>query len=142
MLINRALLALSLPMPAEAVMHDWWLAVLSGSGQRRFVPTPLVRYRQHGANQIGARDRGLPSRLLRLSRDAAGVARRIRQLGAATHAQALALQQRLRERGWDDAYVAQYLAWRRSSWPHRLATYRTYYVGPELDRLSRVLGWW
>jgi len=54
-LINRALADLAFPIPREAVMHDWWLAlVASAAGKIGFVPRPLVRYRQHGANQIGA----------------------------------------------------------------------------------------
>lgn len=140
-LINRALLQMALPLPAEAVMHDWWLALMSGSGARRFLPEPLMLYRQHGRNQIGARDRGLASRLMRLVRDGGGVWRRVRQLGRGTRAQAQALQQRLRELGLDERCVTEYLAWRQRGLLHRLATYRTYYVGPELDRASRLLLW-
>ncbi len=141
MLINRALLQLALPLPPEAVMHDWWLAVLSGSGARHYLPEPLMQYRQHGRNQIGARDRGLPSRLMRLVRDGSGVWKRVRQLGRGTRAQADALGRRLRDKGRDDAVVAEYLAWRGRGRLARLFTYRTYYVRPELDRLSRWLLW-
>ena len=141
MLINRALLQLALPLPPEAVMHDWWLAVLSGSGARHYLPEPLMQYRQHGRNQIGARDRGLPSRLMRLARDGGGVLKRVGQLGRGTRAQADALGRRLRDNGLDDALVADYLAWRGRGRLARLFTYRTYYVGPELDRLSRWLLW-
>ena len=140
-MINRALLQLALPLPPEVVMHDWWLALLAGSGARQFVPEALIRYRQHGRNQVGARDRGLPSRLLRLARDGGGVVKRVRQLGRGTQAQAQVLQQRLRERGLDDAVVGEVLAWRQRGLPRRALDYRTYYVGPELDRLSRLLLW-
>ena len=56
-------------------------------------------------------------------------------------AQAQALQQRLDQRGLDGAYVAEHLAWRRRSRARRALDYRTYYVGPELDRLSRLMLW-
>ena len=141
MLINRALLELALPMPADVVMHDWWLAQLSGSGARQYLPEPLILYRQHGRNQLGARDRGLASRLKRLASDGGGVVRRVRQLGRGTHAQAEALQQRLQQRGLSAGYVAEYLAWRQRSLPQRALTYKTYYVGPALDCLSRLLLW-
>ncbi|WP_243457513.1 glycosyltransferase family 2 protein [Ottowia testudinis] len=141
MMVNRTLLRMALPLPPEAIMHDWWCALISGSGRRSYLPRPLLLYRQHGANQVGARDRGLRSRLLRLGRDGAGVALRVRRLGQGTQAQAQALQQRLRALGLDDAYVARYLAWRKMPLPRRLAAYRNYYVGPELDRLSRCLLW-
>jgi hypothetical protein len=55
MLANRALLEAALPIPAEAVMHDWWLALIAaGTGRILFDPTPLVLYRQHDRNTIGA----------------------------------------------------------------------------------------
>ena len=140
-MVNRSLLQMALPLPAEVVMHDWWLALVSGSGARQFVSQPLMLYRQHGRNQIGARDRGLASRLMRLVHDGSGVWQRVRQLGRGTRSQAEALQRRLRELGLDDRYVAEYLAWRQRGLPSRLAAYRTYYVGPELDRASRLLLW-
>ena len=53
--INRPLLELATPLPAEAIMHDWWLALCAAAcGRLEYLPHALVRYRQHGANQIGA----------------------------------------------------------------------------------------
>lgn len=68
-LINRALADLAFPIPREAVMHDWWLAlVASAAGKIGFVPRPLVRYRQHGANQIGAVSGSLLGAMRRLQK--------------------------------------------------------------------------
>lgn len=54
---NAALRDLALPVPPEARMHDWWLAmVASGLGQLVPVERQLVRYRQHGGNVVGAAD--------------------------------------------------------------------------------------
>jgi glycosyltransferase involved in cell wall biosynthesis len=54
-LFNRALLQMALPIPTEALMHDWWLAlVASAFGQIALVEQPGVLYRQHGANVLGA----------------------------------------------------------------------------------------
>ena len=37
-------------------MHDWWLALVASSeGEVIFLKTPLVYYRQHGFNTIGAK---------------------------------------------------------------------------------------
>jgi len=64
-LINRRLLELACPVPSEVLMHDWWLALLAAaSGKVGFIPIPLVKYRQHGGNVLGAVSFGL--RLLRL----------------------------------------------------------------------------
>ena len=44
---------LILPIP-EGVVHDWWIALLiSFVAPLMMIPAPLVRYRQHGGNQIG-----------------------------------------------------------------------------------------
>lgn len=54
--INRALLELVLPFPDTVVLHDWWLAQCAAAvGELRFVPEPLVMYRQHASNQVGSR---------------------------------------------------------------------------------------
>lgn len=57
-LVNRALLDVALPMPAVG-MHDWWLAQCAAAfGELHFTPEPLVRYRQHGGNVVGAQGPG------------------------------------------------------------------------------------
>ena len=67
--VNRALLNQALPIPAEALMHDWWLAlVASHLGQITFLSDPTVLYRQHGANVLGAQGLGLSYWLQRVKR--------------------------------------------------------------------------
>ncbi len=45
-------------MPQEALMHDWWLAlVAAGHGRIAFLPEKLSRYRQHDGNAVGGFDR-------------------------------------------------------------------------------------
>ena len=56
MMINRPLLELSSPVPLDAVMHDWWVAlVASAFGQIGWIRDATIRYRQHGGNQVGAK---------------------------------------------------------------------------------------
>ena len=58
-LFNRALLEWVLPVPSQVVMVDWWLALgAAAAGQIEFEPKPLVRYRQHARNVIGAKPLG------------------------------------------------------------------------------------
>lgn len=48
-------LALQHGDPAKMYMHDWFLALTAAAfGQIVFIPDPLVRYRQHGRNVMGA----------------------------------------------------------------------------------------
>ena len=52
---NKKLLLLASPIPRYAVMHDHWFAVCAKVfGQVAFLQSPLVRYRQHPGNSIGA----------------------------------------------------------------------------------------
>ncbi len=54
-LANRSLLEASLPIPPEAVMHDWWLALCAASlGEIAYIDRPTIKYRQHEDNQVGA----------------------------------------------------------------------------------------
>lgn len=60
-LMNRALLEKALPVPPEAIMHDWWLSlVASALGSRRYLDQSLIDYRQHAANAIGAKAQDKP----------------------------------------------------------------------------------
>jgi len=54
-MINRPLASLALPVPAEAMMHDWWLALVAVAfGKVSSIPKTTVLYRQHGRNDTGA----------------------------------------------------------------------------------------
>jgi glycosyltransferase involved in cell wall biosynthesis len=53
-LLNRPLLEAALPVPAAAVMHDWWLALCAAAtGQIHYLPQPVALYRQHDDNTVG-----------------------------------------------------------------------------------------
>ena len=54
-MLNRRLLEISLTMPAEAVMHDHWVALLAClMGKSAMVKDQTVLYRQHDRNVLGA----------------------------------------------------------------------------------------
>lgn len=53
---NRALLRLALPLPADALMHDWWLALCAARcGSIVFLAAATASYRRHGANTVTVR---------------------------------------------------------------------------------------
>jgi hypothetical protein len=53
--INRNLLELATPIPHGINLHDWWLAICAAAcGRIGYIDQPLVQYRQHSRNQIGA----------------------------------------------------------------------------------------
>lgn len=71
MLMNRALVDLALPIPTSVRMHDWWIAlVAAGLGRIVYVDEPLIQYRQHGSNTMGApvRRSGVASKFSGLER--------------------------------------------------------------------------
>lgn len=56
MMVNKALRDRALPIPLEAIMHDWWLALTAAAfGHIGYISEPTVLYRQHGRNDTGAR---------------------------------------------------------------------------------------
>lgn len=56
-LINEAAARKALPVPEDAIMHDWWLALVAAAfGEVVFIDTPLIHYRQHDSNTIGAKE--------------------------------------------------------------------------------------
>lgn len=70
-LMNRALLDRLRPMPIQGPFSpDWWFTMTAAAfGEIVAVPSPLVGYRQHGANDVGATRgvvRDLPDLLERL----------------------------------------------------------------------------
>ena len=55
-LMNRALVNNILPIAKEAIVHDWWIAlVVAAKGKIVTINTPTVLYRQHCKNDIGAK---------------------------------------------------------------------------------------
>ena len=55
-MINRVLKNRAIPIPDGAAMHDWWLALAAAAfGKIVTVNQPLMYYRQHGENQVGAK---------------------------------------------------------------------------------------
>lgn len=56
-LFKKELLAFALPFPEGMLAHDWWLAICaSKEGSIKYFNEPLISYRQHTSNQIGAAD--------------------------------------------------------------------------------------
>ena len=56
-LFNEELALKALPIPEKAIMHDWWLALIASAfGRVVFIDLPLVSYRQHRNNTIGAKE--------------------------------------------------------------------------------------
>lgn len=59
-LINKALRELAWPIPKSALMHDWWLSLTASFlGKIIFLREKTVRYRQHSANVLGAKQADL-----------------------------------------------------------------------------------
>lgn len=55
-MINKKAREVSLPIPEDAVMHDWWIAIkVAQYGKILYVPRQLTLYRQHSGNLVGAK---------------------------------------------------------------------------------------
>jgi glycosyltransferase involved in cell wall biosynthesis len=54
-MINERAKAVSVPVPCEAIMYDWWLALnVCRHGKIIYVSIPSILYRQHSKNRLGA----------------------------------------------------------------------------------------
>lgn len=58
MIINEKVKKISFPFIDDAPMHDWWLALqtLRKGGIIKHIAEPTILYRQHGSNEVGARN--------------------------------------------------------------------------------------
>jgi glycosyltransferase involved in cell wall biosynthesis len=97
--VNRRLLELATPVPREAVMHDWWLALCAAAaGRIAYLPESTVLYRQHAANAIGGRDSAYRKAVRKITGGRRQWERDLRTFRQ-TILQARALRDRLRDRG-------------------------------------------
>lgn len=59
-MINRPLAEIAMPIPEDAIMHDWWLALVATLfGQVVYLDEATILYRQHANNTLGAKRWGL-----------------------------------------------------------------------------------
>lgn len=71
-MVRRSQVLDSTPFPT-GWLHDEWLAILaSATGRVGVLQEPLISYRQHTSNQVGASDPGLKNRLRRLTEPRGG----------------------------------------------------------------------
>jgi glycosyltransferase involved in cell wall biosynthesis len=90
-MLRRPLLDSAGPVPSEWLHDEWLAAIASILGHVQLIPEPLIDYRQHGSNQIGARKPTMADRFQRLSEPRTERARRMvdRAVLWADHARAL-----------------------------------------------------
>jgi glycosyltransferase involved in cell wall biosynthesis len=137
MMINRELLKVAAPIPREALMHDYWLALAAVAfGRTGFLREPTLYYRQHGGNELGSKRWGSAYvlGLLRNLSAARGSMERHRQ-------QALAFYERDHDnlKAGDREVLSAYVQLpQRAFWRKRfdLIKYGFFYVGA-----LRNIGW-
>ncbi len=55
-MINRKLAQKCLPIPNDAIMHDWWIGLVASQfGKIGYIDEATIKYRQHSSNTIGAK---------------------------------------------------------------------------------------
>lgn len=68
-IMNQHAKEISLPIPQNAIMHDWWilLSVLKHNGTVDFLNISTIKYRQHNFNEVGAESFSLLKTIMKLS---------------------------------------------------------------------------
>ena len=129
--LRRELLEHALPIPGEWVHDEWLAAVAAGmseqAGAVRLIPRPLIDYRQHDANQIGARRPTMSDRWAKLTEP-----RDERQPRLAQRTQQLA--DRLREKGAPAVRLA------RAEAKHAHEAARAHYPAARPLRVPAIIG--
>lgn len=105
-MLTARLVERAVPFPGSWV-HDEWLAMIAAlSGGVAVIEQPLIDYRQHGANQIGAESLGISGKIgrlrapraernARLLARAEDLAQRLRTIDSATERQIAAVDDKL-----------------------------------------------
>ena len=53
-IVNSKIIDKLVPLPGYPIVHDWWIGLVAGAnGDIGYIEKPLIKYRQHGNNQIG-----------------------------------------------------------------------------------------
>jgi hypothetical protein len=68
-IFRRSLLAAALPIPAHWIHDEWLGAIAAALGGVDVEPDPLLDYRQHGGNQIGAQRENLFDAIRRATKE-------------------------------------------------------------------------
>jgi len=70
MMLNKKAKEVSMPIHKLSIMHDWWVAakVLQNKGEIAYINIPLVLYRQHHSNSVGAKKINILTCLTRILR--------------------------------------------------------------------------
>jgi hypothetical protein len=67
-LFRRVVAEKAFPFPDTVIPHDWWLAIhASLLGGIKYLERPLVRYRQHARNVVGAKRKPTPGALFKFA---------------------------------------------------------------------------
>ena len=65
MLMNKALAQMVRTYPNEALMHDWWVALIASVfGKIGYLKKSTMKYRQHGSNAVGTKKESMRKYLL------------------------------------------------------------------------------
>jgi glycosyltransferase involved in cell wall biosynthesis len=105
-IMNRALLKVAIPFPREAIMHDWWLALVAvATGKCKYIKDPLILYRQHDSNAVGTQQWRWWSVFVKFLKGRSNI-NAVREHIHATQAQASALVNSIRADLHPDAYMS------------------------------------
>ena len=127
MMLNRALADLCGSIPAGAVMHDHWIALLaSAKGRIVYHPRATLLYRQHDENVYGAAKYGFRFIWRRFKQGRLALRRRFMQnvlqaeCFAATYGRLLSPQERKLIEDFSSWAALGWFARRRMLWRHRI----------------------
>lgn len=120
--MNRPLIQLvKMANASDMLMHDWWAALIATSmGHMLALNEPLIRYRQHGGNQLGASGFDPVRDMKKAATGDVGYKQRILDTMAQAKAFCAIYESLLPERAWHTVYRYGHLSMQRK--PLRIFT--------------------
>lgn len=138
LLMNRALCQCALPVPRNVMMFDWWIALVAiQAGKIVTIPAPLVQYRQHGFNAVGAKKWGVRYFISRVFQVKNGFWAGLRE----TQIQADELWRHLEKKDVDYAdIIKKYGSFHQKNWLYRKRSYITMGLR-KYGRIKQFITW-
>ncbi len=141
---NAALRRAALPVPHEAPMHDWWVALVAAVlGEIAEHEAPTILYRQHQSNVLGAHSRHPLALMRQFLRAPLAVAKRVRNDIEKAQLQAAACERAYRQSMPPEVSrtVAEFSQLRNRNFWRRKSFLPRYDLWPDYW-LSSAICWW
>ena len=143
--VNNAAVKAAIPIPAQAIMHDWWLALIcAATGRVEFVPQVMSLYRLHESNTIGVPAETKKKRILDVISSPISSAKSFRRRGPLVIEQSKVLLNHLKDITVDEnsiSVVSDYIEYRTHFFRNALRNFHRFAADSWILEVIRIVLW-